>query len=998
MAWNRELVSGVSCLTMLLGIVGSVTLGDEPDKDSLERNYATELPRIDPLTPEEASGRFQIVDGFRVELVASEPLVADPVAISFDENGRLFVAEMRGYSENDTEMVSRIRRLEDTDGDGRFDRSSVYVDKLSWPTAVICYDGGIFVADAPDILYFRDMDGDGKADERRVVFTGFAKSNVQGLLNSFQWGLDNRIHVATSSSGGEVTRVPKAEGVAPVVLRGRDFAFDPRTLAVTVTSGGAQHGMSFNQWGDKFVCSNSDHLQHVVFEDRYVARNPYFAAPSPRRSIAVDGPQAEVFRISPVEPWRIVRTRLRVQGIVPGPVEGGGRAAGYFTGATGVTIYRGNAWPSEFAGWAFVGDVGSNLVHRKRLDPRGVTFEGRRVDEKREFLASSDIWFRPCQFANAPDGTLYVLDMYREVIEHPASLPPVIKKHLDLTSGRDLGRIYRIVPQGFRQPPIPNMGKATTAELVAALGHANGWHRDTALRLLYERQDTSAVASLGRLAASCPLPEGRITSLYALSGLGCLADIHVLGALKDPHPRVREHGLRLSESMVGQSSAVREQVYALADDPETRVRYQLAFSLGEVPGPRKFSVLASLILRDPEDPYFRVAIMSSLKEGAGQVLSLLGANNDFRKSARGREWLATLAAQIGRQQHEDDVAELIQVVRALTDDASTLESIIRATSARRGSELDRKIAEATSGQSEKLMRGLVERAAAAARDSSAKISRRAEAIRTLRFGQFAEYRSVFTEFLLPSQPVEIHHATLDTLASYSDAEVADLLIEAWPAFSPRLRTMAADILGSRETWLIALLRAIVGGTISAADLDPARMQLFAAHSNPAVRTLAGEIARNSRSGSRQEVLAAYRGALEKPGDVEKGKAIFAKVCAACHQVNGVGIAIGPNLATMKNRGPEAILTNILAPNQEVNPQYVNYLVVTTDGRQLTGMIAAETATSVTLVRAENQKDTVLRIDIEEMRGTGASLMPEGLEKQIDHQAMADLLAFLKVVE
>ena len=296
-------------------------------------------------------------------------------------------------------------------------------------------------------------------------------------MNSFQWGLDNRIYLAISSSGAELTKAGRRARRRPLALRGRDIAIDPRTWNVTPVSGGAQHGMSFDDWGNRFVCSNSDHLQEVMYEDRYLARNPYLAAPSPRRSIAADGPQADVFRTSPVEPWRIVRTRLRATGVVPGIVEGGGRPAGYFTGATGATIYRGDAWPSEWHGVAIVGDVGSNLVHRKQLEPDGVGFIGRRIDEKSEFVSSSDIWFRPCQFANAPDGTLYILDMYREVIEHPASLPPIIKKHLDLTSGRDRGRIYRVVPDGFKQPTLPKLagrqceaagGAAGTSERLAS--------------------------------------------------------------------------------------------------------------------------------------------------------------------------------------------------------------------------------------------------------------------------------------------------------------------------------------------------------------------------------------------------------------------------------------------------------------------------------------------------------------------------------------------------
>ncbi len=248
-----------------------------------------------------------------------------------------------------------------------------------------------------------------------------------------------------------------------------------------------------------------------MFEDRYIARNPYLAAPSPRVSIAADGPAAEIYRASPVEPWRVLRTRLRVAGKVPGPIEGGGRASGYFTGATGITIYRGDAWPAAWDGLAVMGDACTNLAHRKRLEPNGLETIARRIDQNAEFVASKDIWFRPVQFANAPDGTLYIADMYREVIEHPLSLPPAIKRHLDLTSGRDRGRIYRVVPDGFAQRPLPQLGAASTPDLVATLAHANGWHRETAARLLYQRRDQEATPALETLAVTSPAPRGGCT-------------------------------------------------------------------------------------------------------------------------------------------------------------------------------------------------------------------------------------------------------------------------------------------------------------------------------------------------------------------------------------------------------------------------------------------------------------------------------------------------------
>ena len=637
-----------------------------------EEDLSAELPRIPPVESAQAVDTFVIAPGFRVELVAAEPRVADPIAMAFDDQGRLFVVEMHDYSEEAEGNLGVIRLLTDRDGDGRFDTSSVFVDELSWPTAVICYDGGIFVGAAPDILYCKDTDGDGRADVVKKVFTGFGRGNVQGLLNSFAWGLDNRIHGATSSAGAAV-RPADDERAKPLALSGRDFAFDPRTLVLQATSGGGQYGMSFDKWGHKFVCSNSDHIQQVMFEDRYVARNPYLAAPSARVSIAADGPAAEIYRASPVEPWRVVRTRLRVAGKVPGPIEGGGRASGYFTGATGITIYRGSAWPAAFDGLAIVGDACTNLAHRKRLEPHALEFIARRIDPDSEFVASKDIWFRPVQFANAPDGTLYIADMYREVIEHPLSLPPVIKKHLDLTSGRDRGRVYRVVPDGFRQPSLPRLGSASTAELVATLADPNGWHRETAARLLLERQDRSAVPALEKLAAASVAPDGRLHALYALDGLQSLSSATLLAALADENPRVRQHAVRLSERTANDSPTLRDKLLELAaNEPDFEVRYQLLFTLGEVNAPERDTALARLARRDGGDRWMRLALLSSLAGGVDKVYRELLDDVAYRATESGRSLLSTLATQAGAAGREADISAVLASVDRLPDGEADL--------------------------------------------------------------------------------------------------------------------------------------------------------------------------------------------------------------------------------------------------------------------------------------------------------------------------------------
>ncbi|MBX3412070.1 MAG: c-type cytochrome [Pirellulales bacterium] len=985
----------------------AATTADEAQaEDSADKDYSAELPRIAPTEPAEALATFETRPGFQIEQVAAEPLVRDPVAAAFDADGRLYVVEMCDYSEDSEGHLGAVRLLEDTDGDGRFDRSSNFAEGLSWPTAIACYDGGVFVGAAPFIFYLKDTDGDGRADVNRTVFEGLGRSNVQGLVNSFNWGLDNRIHAATSSSGASLRR-PVADGGAPdaqpVTLSGRDFSFDPRTMEVKPESGGVQHGLSFDRWGRKFVCANSDHIQLVMFEDRYVARNPHLAAPGARISIAVDGPQAEVFRISPVEPWRIVRSRLRKSGIVPGIVEGGGRPAGYFTGATGTTIYRGDAWPAEYLDNSFTGDVGSNIVHRKKLTPQGVELSADRAEPGVEFVASRDIWFRPCQFLNAPDGTLYILDVYREVIEHPLSLPPVIKKHLDLTSGSDRGRIYRVVPQGFQQPPLPRLSNATTAELVATLDRANGWHRDTAARLIYERQDQSAIAPLEQLARAGERAEGRMHALYALDGLNALSADLLGNALKDKHPRVREHAIRLAEAKAAQHPELQTALVALATDDDPLVRYQLAFSLGELPASaERRGALATIARRDANDRWVRLALQSSLASGAGELLAVLLADREFSQAAGAAPLVTALAAQVSAEQKPDELAAVLRAVAALhKEHASLASAVVRGLGeglARHGRSLHDLAATTSDAQIKEVIAKLLADARDRAANGEFPVAVRVDAIGTLPLDDFSTVEVVLAGLIDGRQPQEIQLAALAALSRFSDDGVAELVLTAWPSLGPRVRAEAGEVLFARPQRIAALLAALESKRIAGTDLDPARLKALVKHNDREIAARAESLVGQLALGRRQDVVAMYRPALELSGDVERGRAVFRKTCAACHKLEGAGHEIGPNLATIQNRGSEAILLNVLDPNREVNPQYVNYTLITTDGRSITGMMAAETATSVTLRRAEGAEDTILRSDIDELASTSLSIMPEGLEKEIDAQSMADLLAYLNSIK
>ena len=509
---------------------------------------AESLPRTAPTPPEKAVATCALAPGFHLELMASEPLIADPVAMAFDERGRLYVVEMRDYSERRDERLGRIKLLEDSDGDGRYDRATIFAENLPWPTGITCWDGGVFVLAAPELLYFKDTDGDRRADVHALIFTGFGnlaeKLNVQALPNSLQWGPDQRIHGAL---GGNPSRLQNFAryGSPAVELRGRDFSFDPRLMDLRAESGGGQFGMTFDDTGRKFVCTNSRHLMQVMYEERTAAQVKGYILPAPAIDIAADGPQAPVFRRSPDELWRVLRTEWRVAGKAAGPIEGGGRASGYFTSASGVTIYRGDAWPPEYRGDAFIADCGSNLIHRKTLSGDLVRSGSRaKGEEEREFLASTDNWFRPVAFANAPDGNLWFADIYREVIEHPWSLPSELKRQLDLNAGNERGRIFRIVRTGTAQRPIADLSATSSGELPTLLAHPNGWHRDTAARLLHERQDMATVPTIAALFSKAQTAATRIVVLQVLRGLDALDALLLAEALRDADADVRAQAVQ----------------------------------------------------------------------------------------------------------------------------------------------------------------------------------------------------------------------------------------------------------------------------------------------------------------------------------------------------------------------------------------------------------------------------------------------------------------------
>jgi putative membrane-bound dehydrogenase-like protein len=958
---------------------------------------SNDLPRFPANEPKDALKTFKVKPGFHLEIAACEPNIASPVAMCFDENNRLFVVEMIDYSERREEMphLGRIRMLEDPDGDGFFDKSTIFADNLPWPTAVFCYDGGIFVGSTPDIIYLKDTDGDGKADKRETVFTGFAEGvkriNVQGMLNSFSWGLDNRIHGATSGNGG-VGHMLKHPDAKPVDLHGRDFVIEPRSMTMTSEAGGGQHGLSFDDYGHRFACNNSDHIRYYIYDDRYASRNLFYAMPACIQSIAADGPAAEVYRISPEEPWRVIRTKWRVAGLVGGPIEGGGRASGYFTGATGTTIYRGNAFPREYSNNAFVGDAGGNLVHRKVLTPDGVNIKAQRGpgEETVEFVASTDTWCRPVQFANGPDGAFYIIDMYREIIEHPWSLPENIKKFLDLNSGNNRGRIYRIAPDGFKQPKPPRLGKASTKELVATLENPNGWHRDTASRLIYERQDKVAIEPLQALLRHSKFPLARLHALNSLEGLGALREDDILTAYKDADANVREHAIKLAEAVKGclTSAKFLSTMAAMADDPDIHVRYQLAFTLGEVRGSEKIGPLATIIKKDKDDSWVQAAVLSSMAEGAGELFANLSADMDFCASKSGQDFLRQLVTIVGAKNKKDEVARVVDFIGKVKQPGVSF-AMVRGL----GDGLRRTNASVLDAGGN--IRAIMTSAQRFATDDKAPADVRIQAIQALGLASYSESGSALASLLNLQQPQEIQLAAISTLARFNDAEVGAELTKRWDSLTPRLRTEAINVLTARKDRAMALLHAIETGSIRPSALDTTQAKFLRNHRDSDVKKLAMKILGNKPASTRQQVIDQFTPTLNLKGNATHGKRVYEERCISCHRLGGEGFALGPDLVTVKNTGKEKIMVNILDPNREVRPDYVSFLVETKDDESQIGLIVNENKTAVTLRQPYGKENVINRSDIKKMQSQGQSMMPEGIEAGMTPQDLADLIEYIE---
>ena len=971
-----------------------------------------------PYSPDAALETFQIAEPFRIELVAAEPEVADPVAISFDGNGRMYVVEMADYPMGDT-TDGRIRRLEDRDGDGYYETSAIFADGLQFPTSAMPWKEGILVTSAPDILYLVDTDGDGKADKREVVLTGFNPFNPQLRANGLLYGIDNWIYGAYPKVGpsrrhpekfgqpGEPLHFPGKPGMQPVDISelGMDFRFKPHDFIVEPAPGNSQFGNAFDASGNRFMLWNSNHIRHSVIAYRYLTRNPYLSVPSAMEFPSDHENQSKVF---PITEQPIYMHESQV---------------GQFTSACGNSVYTGGKFPERYESVYFVCEPVHNLVHADLLTPRGATFVASRALENREFLASTDPWFKPVFTTVSPDGGLYVVDYYRKYVEHPDYVPEGLEGEFDLRTGEGMGRIYRILPEGATRNAVPNLQELPAANLVQTLNHSNLWWRTTAQRLLVERQERSVAEQLRQLATGASSAYTRIHALWTLQGLGELEAGDVSVALEDSSPLVREHAVRLTEQF--NDPQLHSKLLSMADDPSDRVQFQLACTLGDLPSSESFQPLLEIALRHVEDEWYQIAVLTAASENALQWYRALVDDKAFQEESEGKaQFLTRVTSIMGTRRNPGEIEATLSIVRrgsgdwwksasleGLSDglDRASGDRIILSESAQNHlvallSDSSARVVDSALGVAESIHWSStlpLERRVKAAEDRLAgpeqELEDRLNDVRILGLAQSDETIAPLSRLLSPQEPTEVQRAAAQALLQKGSEKAIRAALANWSSHSAAVRDVIWNGLLTSPTHLNLFLDDVEAGTIPVRSVERSRVTQLTEYRDETLRARANTIFAGVVV-DRSAVIERYLPAIEMDGDPEKGKQVYLDHCSACHQLGEMGVEVGPDLLNLaRRRSKSYFLNQILDPSADISPGYETYIIETRDGATYSGVVAEESPTAITLKRRDAASDTILRSEIESLRVSTLSTMPEDLEIAVSIEDMAHLLEYLETL-
>ncbi len=948
-----------------------------------------------PLSPAESLKLVHVRDDFEVELVAAEPLVKDPVAITWGPDGKLWVAEMADYPsgmDGEGKPGGRIRVLTDTNGDGRYDTGRVFLEGIPFPNGVMPWRKGVLVTAAPEVFYAEDTTGDGKADKRESLLTGFFEGNQQLRVNGLQWGLDNRVHCAIGSHHAGYaadSKIRSTRASSVVALGSRDFRFNPDTGQLEPQSGPTQFGRNRDDWGHWYGCMNSHPLWHYVLQDQYLRRNLHVIAPDARKQLVVP-------RNPKVYPAKAPQKRFH-------SFEQSGR----FTSACGAMFYRDALlFPRDGKQHGFTCEPFHNLVQHNVVTDDGVSFTSHRdpAEAEVDFFASKDRWCRPVMTRTGPDGALWVVDMYRYMIEHPQWLTPEGREELKpyYRHGENQGRIYRVFRRGTRPRKTPKLEAMTTLQLVSALESPSGWQRDMVQKLLIWRADPSAQTPLEKTVETSRAPLARVHALCTLDGLGQTTSGLLKHALQDDHPGVRRHALRLAESHFETDAQLARAATALVDDPDAKVRLQLACSLGEWPNAAGGAALARLALSDADDPYLAAALLSSVnKTNLNTMLTALLPKRQPGATGQLVGRLLALSVALDDRKTTLDALRIVLDSKQTSEFAwqcSTLAGLFDALQ-RQKTSLAKLIDPNDASRKDLPQRvdALIAGARKRALDEGAAEADRLAAMRLMARNPASHKDDVqaLGALLVPQTTSSVQQAALSRLGDLADREIATVVLENWPSHLPSVRAEILNVLSTRREWLVVLLDAIEKKQVAPSDVGPAARQRLLVYRDKKIRERVKTLLAQSGSADRQKVFQAHQDVLALQGTASRAVPLFEKHCAVCHKLNGKGEDVGPDLNSITDKKPASLLRAMLEPSAAVDPKYITYAASTDDGRVFTGMLISETAANLTLVGQENKRQSILRSELDELRSTGLSLMPDGLEKELSHQDFADLISLIR---
>jgi putative membrane-bound dehydrogenase-like protein len=891
------------------------------------------------------SAHIHVRSGFHLEIVASAPLVSNPVALAFDADGRLFVAESAG----------RIRLLEDTQGAGVFDSSTIYADGVKNPSALICYGGGVFVAAGAEILFLKDTRGSGVADVRRVVFSGFGESNDRlnpaSSFTSLAWGPDNRIHVGATGGPGNV--ISSSQPRESLVLTAGDFSFDPRTFQLFDDWTVAPAGLCFDNSGREFVCASNHPVAFVMAEAAVAPSNP------------VDGMSNLVLDTCSGAASRIYRWRAGIDAPPAPPLP--------LSDPAGLVIYRGAAFGMGEAEDAFVTDASLGIIHHLKLATNGIELiASRPLGEAASEIVAGDASFQPLQIVNGPDGSLYVAD---------------------LAPAGDGGRIWRLLPDAFKPSAVPRLSRLASSGLVAALLQPNGWENDTAARLIYERQDQTAAAPLVMLLLDPDAPPlARLRALDALDGLRVLAEPHILKAFRDPDERVRLRAVFLSAHFATNGiipDRMWSQLQALAGDPSISVRYQLAVTLGQLREPDRITILAAILRLDPANRWIQSAVLDSAGPDSGSLFALLADDPSFRNSDVGAQFLSSLATAVGEQNQPDSLQPVLQSVAGLPE----LPLAFRFLRALNDGLLvpGSSVLEADPSG---ILNPLSTRAVNFVAQSDAANPALPDEIRTLGLVSAGNVIDPLFNLIIFPQPDPIQTAAISALGNLAGADISSGLIQRYLIFKPDARAGALAVLLSTTVGTSNLLSVLESHVIDSGDLCSPQVRFLLNHPDPDLRAR-GRALFTGFDGSRdQQALAQFQPALQLSGDPGHGRELFLARCADCHQIAGTGNPSGVDLAAAAGGSRADLLAKILAPPAEPRLASAIQVIETTGGETFIGFVPDPTANPVAINQVDGATRKVSRHNISSITFGSGTAMPDGFGTGQDPQAVADLLEFL----